>query len=318
VSLPPAIGNIRAATAVAAPGFQPADPGHPDVEIRLETSDRLAAPAQGALPAGLRWRIVAPVLSTPTIVGDLALDLDGCVELEGFQLTGNIQLGPALRGVILRNLTMDPVAGKMVVVDPKAWGLALRAERCLLGAIRADLAAAPIDLADCVVDGLGERLRSCGGPAGGALRDAVAHNATFDPALRAAGVTFVGEVHLEAGDAVNCVFTDGIEVVQQQEGCLRHCYLGPDLSSPPSHPATYRCGPFPPPAFVSRGFEAAAYYTLELAPAHPLLSAASDGGEVGAYHRARRAFRLGRLEQRIHEFVPLGLRPGLALATWEE
>ncbi len=308
-----------AAAAAGAPGFAAgSEPGRPDVEIRLETSDRLAAPALGPLPAGLRWRIVAPVLSTPTIVGDLALDLDGCVALEGFQLAGDLKLGAALRGVLLRSLTMDPAGGKTLSVDHKAWGLTVRAERCLLGALRADLAAAPLDLEDCVVDGFGERLRVCGGPAGGALRDAVARNTTFDPALRAKGVTFVGPARLEAVDAVDCVFTDGIEVVQQQEGCLRHCYLGPDLTTPPSHPTTYRCGPFPAPAYASRGFEAAGYYTLELEPDHPLLSAASDGGEVGAYNHARRAFRLGRLERRMHEFVPLGLRPGLALATWEE
>ena len=83
-------------------------------------------------------------------------------------------------------------------------------------------------------------------------------------------------------------------------------------------PMTYRCGPFPTPDFVSIGFEAAGYYTLALEPDHPLLSAASNGGEVGAYHHARRAARLARLRRRIHEFVPLGVKPSLALAPWEE
>jgi len=43
-----------------------------------------------------------------------------------------------------------------------------------------------------------------------------------------------------------------------------------------------------------------------------------DRGEVGAANHLRRGARLQRLRQRLHEFVPLGLRAGLALAPWEE
>jgi hypothetical protein len=213
---------------------------------------------------------------------------------------------------------MHPAAGRELQVGAGAWGLCVHAELSILGAIRADLAAAAIELDDCIVDGRGFRARACGGPPGGSAKDAVAAATTFHPALRANGVTFAGPVRLESVDAVDCLFLDGVEVVQVQEGCLRHCYLGPDLTTPPAHPLTYRSGPFPPPTFASVGFEAAGYYTLALEPDHPLLSAASDGGEVGAYHHAARAARLGALRRRIDEFVPLGLRPGLALAPWEE
>ena len=159
----------------------------------------------------------------------------------------------------------------------------------------------------------------CGGDSGGSGNGRRSPpRRRFDPALQASGTTFAGAVRLESVDAADCLFLDGVEVVQQQEGCLRHCYLGPDLTTPPAPPLTYRCGPFPPPTFASVGFEAAGYYALELEPDHPLLSAASDGGEVGAYHHARRAARVERLRRRIHEFVPLGLRPGLDLAPWEE
>ena len=69
---------------------------------------------------------------------------------------------------------------------------------------------------------------------------------------------------------------------------------------------------------MSIGFEAAGYYALDLDSGHPLLEAASDGGEVGAQHHLHRAARLQRLRRRVHEFVPLGVRPGLSLAPWEE
>jgi hypothetical protein len=314
-------GAFTKAKALSA-GLDPDDssPDHPDVEIRLATSDRLAAPpAQSFTPDLPRWRIVSPRSETPTVTGTLNLNLAGaCVTLEGFFLDGNLSLGNDTDCVHVRHVTMNTGGGREVSVAAGAWGASFHAERSILGAIRADLAAAPLELDDCIVDARGSRLRVCGGPPGGSGKDAIAAKSTFSPALRANGVTFVGPVRLEAADAVDCLFLDGVEVAQTQEGCLRHCYLGPDLTTPPAHPLTYLCGPFPAPTFGSIGFEAAGYYALELEPDHPLLAAASDGGEVGAYHHARRAARIGALRRRIHEFVPLGLRPGSTLAPWEE
>ena len=290
------------------------------MEIRLETSDRLKAPsAQAFTPTLPRWRIVAPQPQTPVVDGTLNLNLAGaCLALEGFYLDGHLSLGKDTDCVHVRHLTMNTPAAKEVRIEAGAWGTAFRAERSILGAIRADLAARPLVVEDSIVDARGFGLRVCGGDSGGSGKDGIAAASTFDPALQASGTTFTGAVRLESADAADCLFLDGLEVVQTQEDCLRNCYLGPDLTTPPAHPLTYRCGPFPAPTFGSVGFEAAGYYALELEPDHPLLSAAGDGGEVGAYHHARRAARVGALRRRIHEFVPLGLRPGLTMASWEE
>ena len=52
---------------------------------------------------------------------------------------------------------------------------------------------------------------------------------------------------LESVDAVDCLFLDGVEVVQQQEGCLRHCYLGPDLDAAAVASADLPLRPVPGP-----------------------------------------------------------------------
>ena len=293
-------------------------PDRPDVEIRLETSERISAPTVTPFAPRLpRWRIVAPTFATPVVNGDLALDLTGAsLSLEGFLLNGNLRLGKGLRSVRLDALTMNPVDGAMLFVHEDAWMLALEARRSILAPIRAELAAAPIRLTDCIVDGAGKRQHGCGAPsAAQALRAAIAKRTRFAPAVRAERVTFVGRVAVERIDAADCLFVHGLEALQHQEGCLRHCYLGPPEPTP-SHPQTYRCLTYPPPAFVSEGFEAGGYYALELD--HPLAVAASDGGEIGAYNHARRSQKLSRLNARIHEFVPLGLRSEVALAPWEE
>ncbi|MDI2131682.1 phage tail protein [Yinghuangia seranimata] len=297
-------------------------PGVPDVEIRLATSDRLAAPAAQEFTATVpNWRIVAPPLTTPTVVGTLRLDLGGaCVELAGFRLAGDLELGAHLTGVALEGLTMDPGAGS-VLVDPNAWELAFAARRSVLGPVRADLGALPLEFTDCVVDGRRDRLRACAGDPPGpaaAPADAVAAASRFGPAIVADACTFSGPVRVDAASARDTVFADGVDVVQQQDGCLRNCHLGPELTTPARHPTTYHCDTGQPPRFVSTGFEAAGYYCLALDPEQPLLSAAGDGGEVGAYHRARRGARIRRLRRRVEEFVPLGLRARVEVADWEE
>jgi hypothetical protein len=294
-------------------------PGVADVEIRLLTSDRLAPPPRQAFtPTVPRWRIVAPPLMTPTVTGPLSLDLAGaCVTLAGFLLGGNLTLGRRLMGVSLDGMTMDPAAGQVLVADD-AWELAFEARRCILGPVRADLASQPLVIADSVVDGRRLRLRGCGGSSGAAAVDAVGARQRFGPALSADSVTFAGPVRTDSVDAVDCLFLDGVAVVQAQEGCLRHCYLGPASTPSPRLPQTYRCGPFPDPTFVSEGFDGAGYYRLDLDTGTPLVAAASDGGEVGAYHRSRQSARIQRLRQRVEEFVPLGLRAAVAITPWEE
>ncbi|HET8606905.1 MAG TPA: hypothetical protein VFL66_07720 [Gaiellaceae bacterium] len=304
---------------VAQEGLAPSVPGRPDVEIRLETSETIPAghPYDDAAGA-LRWRIVAPTLSTPTVRGALHFDLpDAELSLEGFVLGGDLVLGGSLARVTLDGMTMNPAAGRKLLVDPGAWLLALEARRSILGPIRADLAATPISLVDCVVDGVGRSLDACAAGPGPrpAPQAAVALASRFPPALRAEGCTFAGPVAVEAVSGIDSIFVDGVEVADQTDGCLDHCYLGGDSQS---LPATFRCLTAPPPAFVSDAFESGGYYAPALESAQPLLTAASDGGEIGAYHHARRAASLARLRSRIHEFVPLGLDSEVVLAPWEE
>ena len=83
-------------------------------------------------------------------------------------------------------------------------------------------------------------------PAGPA-RTAIAAASTFDPALQASGTTFTGAVRLESADAADCLFLDGLEVVQTQEGCLRQLLSrpGPHDAAGPSADVPLRAVPRP-------------------------------------------------------------------------
>lgn len=295
-------------------------PDHPDVEIRLLTSSRLAAPPAGMLPGPptlRRWRIVAPELMTPTIVGDLTVDMEGaCVTLEGFQLSGSLIIGPDLDGLGLQNVTMDPTDGATVTVDPAAWGLDLAADRSILAPIRADLGSRPIRLSHSIVDGLGVGLVACGAsPPLPSPVAAVEPTGPFPPMLSATGVTFLGPLELDSVDATDCIFTDGLAVLQTQLGCLRFCFVGPSPSS--RLPVTHQCLRQPTAWFESVQFESADYLRLPLDRPTPLLTAGSNRGALGAYGHVGAAVRVSRLRSRIHEFVPMGVRPRVIVAKGE-
>jgi hypothetical protein len=299
--------------------------GVPQVEIRLLTGDRLAAPGPitGA-PTLTRWRILAPVGITPAVVGDLSIDLAGVeLELSGFFLDGTVRIGPSLVAVDLVGLAQDATSGQGVTVDPSAWTVRLSATRCLLGPIRADLSASPITLTDCLVDGTGAALMPCGGDPGGELtRSALAAADRFPPDLVATGVSFVGPVGADEVWVTDCLFTAGLRTTLTSTGCVRFCHLGP-ADDPQAHPPGYHCLSGPLPRFGSVGFDSVGYYApvIDAPSVHPapaLLTAASDGGEIGAYHHARRGPLALRLSQRLPEMTPLAVHPHLTVAHPEE
>jgi hypothetical protein len=110
--------------------------------------------------------------------------------------------------------------------------------------------------------------------------------------------------------------------VVTSSGCLRYCHVG-DADDPQAHPAPFQCISGPLPAIVSTGVESAGYFAPELsAPAgrgaDPILTGASDGGEIGAYHHARRGPLAVRLAQRLAEMTPLTVHPHLDITRSEE
>ena len=313
-------------TAAASAMTSASEPGIPQVEIRLLTSDRLAAPAAAVTgtPALTRWRIVAPVGITPVVTGNLSLNLTGVhVELSGFFLAAALKIGAAMDGVDLIGMSFDATAGAGIEVDPAAWTVQLTATRCLLGPIRADLSAKAIQLTDCIVDGRGATLMPCGGdPGGNPARAALAAADRFPPDLIATGVTFVGPVGADEVWAADCLFTSGLRSTVTSTGCVRYCHLG-EHDSPQAHPPAYQCLTGPLPRFGGVGFDSAGYYAPvidapSVRPSPALLTGASDGGEIGAYHHARRGPLAMRLAQRLPEMTPLTVRPHLSVVPPKE
>jgi len=244
------------------------------------------------------------------------------LELSGFYLAGDLLVGPDMAGVDLVGIGLDAPSGSGLLVDPTAWTVRVTATRCLLGPVRADLSAHPLELRDCVVDGRGAAPAPCGGdPGGDPTRSALTAADRFPPDLVASGVTFVGPVGAGEVEVTDCLFTGGLRTTVTSTGCVRYCHLGPD--DPQAHPPGHACLSGPLPRFGGVGYESAGYYAPLVAapssrPVPAMLTGASDGGEIGAYHHARRGPLALRLAQRLPEMTPLTVHPHLAVARPED
>jgi len=163
----------------------------------------------------------------------------------------------------------------------------------------------------------------CGGdPGGDPTRSAVAAADRFPPDVVATGVTFVGPVGAGEVWVADCLFTVDLRTTVTSTGCVRYCQLGP-ADDPQAHPPAYRSLTSPLPPFGDVGLDGSGYYAPLLVspgprPAAPLLMAASDGGEVGAYHHARRGPLALRLAHRLPEMTPLTLHTHLLIAEPED
>ena len=141
-----------------------------------------------------------------------------------------------MTAVDLMGLTTDATAGQGVGVDPTAWTATLSATRCLLGPIRADLAAYAVDAARLRRRRPRRQPMPCGGNPGGDLtRSAVAAADRFPPDLVATGVTFVGPVGAGEVWVADCLFTVDLRTTVTSTGCVRYCQLGP-ADDPQAHP----------------------------------------------------------------------------------
>jgi hypothetical protein len=151
---------------------------------------------------------------------------------------------------------------------------------------------------------------------------AVAAADRFPPQLAATAVTFAGAVAVDTVEASDCLFTGGIRAVVTSAGCLRFSHLG-DHDDPTAHPPAHQCISGPLPTLIASGAESVGYYAPVLAGpgergADPVLTGASDGGEIGAYHHARRGPLALRLARRLAEMTPLTVFPHLTLSRPEE
>jgi hypothetical protein len=131
-------------------------------------------------------------------------------------------------------------------------------------------------------------------------------------------VTVFGRILCEVLNASETLLNDVASVNDQQSGCIRFSRfeIGSVL------PRRYRCIPNQTqtsggsstenrgaPLFNSRRFGRPDYGQLAAACPNPVLTAAENQGEIGAFASTQNTIRLRNLNIKLQEFMPVGLSP---------
>ncbi len=246
---------------------------------------------------------------------DLGADLPCVFSLDGVLIDGQITLsgdpGRAFGTVSLTHVGQVPRVGGLRLEDP-AIEDRLIVERCVLAGVALGEAEADLVIADSIVDG-----------SGGAAVDAPMGE------LHATAATLIGATscgELFAGDTL---FDGPVTAARSQAGCMQYCAYDPGGARTPRR---YRCQPDlalagrPPeehaaivaglrPSYAADSFGAPGYGRLADASPQALLTGASDGGTIGAWHFLRLPWRNVNFTIAAEEYLPFGLRSGTIFET---
>lgn len=140
--------------------------------------------------------------------------------------------------------------------------------------------------------------------------------------------TILGRTQTRILEASNSIFIGRVEVEQEQEGCIRFCYL----PQGPNTPRRFRCQPDlvlkgrfgsekeavlcrTRPVFTSLRYGDPGYAQLSLACAEEIRTGAEDGSEMGAFNSLQQPQREANLGAALEEYLPFGLEAGIFYMT---
>ncbi len=280
--------------------------------------------------AGARIELRAANGCRPTVILTDTLELRGGADSEiainGLLLAGESLAVPAVNNQLARldirhctlvpGWTLDsagaPVTPGAVSLSVAIPNVALRARRCVLGALRV-MPESAARLEDCVLDATAPARVAFaaldGDAAGGSLSlDAC----TAIGKLRARAFPLISNSIVIARLAPADTWTTPVMAERRQQGCVRFSLLPGDARVP----RRFRClpseaVPAPVPRFVSLRYGSGSYMQLGLTAGAQIQRGADDEGEMGVYHHVHRPQRETNLRLRLDEYLRVGLEAGL-------
>ena len=141
--------------------------------------------------------------------------------------------------------------------------------------------------------------------------------AAWGPELRVERATFLGRVRVERASGRGGIWTQPLEVLDNQSGCIKLSWfsgLGDRL--PQTHACVRGAGNDPAALrFVSEIFGRPEYCQLALDADFRVRERGPDDDEMGAFGFLLTAHKWRNVEIRYREFLPLGIRPLLIPVT---
>jgi hypothetical protein len=249
--------------------------------------------------------------------------------IDGLLLEGSLHVASGNLGTLgVQHCTVVPGAGR-ITVNQDNDRLQLRLTRSISGSIDIAVPIAALEVRDSLVEA------TTGSPL-----SAVTSNGTpctFESS------TFAGHVTAETLSASNCIFTQPVQVVRRQSGCVRFSYVPPESTTP----RRYRCQPDlaieaaieaaraeadlsgaalsqaavdnirlsvqarVKPLFTSMRYGDPAYGQLDLRCPGEIRTGAEEGSEMGVWRFLQQPDREANLRTVLQEYVRFGLEAGV-------
>ena len=299
------------------PGADPARAGHtlhptlgdallavaadPQPREVIEVADsRFYAGEALTWPVGPQSLAIRAAAGTQPVI-EVASSITGAAQYDALELTGlalsaagalTLSL-PQAQQVTLHYVT---VRGAELTLQPSLFedtGVEqLTITRSILGPLAlADAGHIVVD--DCILDAGSD-----------GLADAVVAERA---ALTMDRTTVLGSLRVERVDISDSILRHPVFAGERFSGCIRYSMLAPGGQTPRKHRVVSDVFP----RFVTFDRRDAAYLRLVAATDSRILTGASDGGEMGAFNRARVAEIERAVARRLAEHTPAGLRTGL-------
>jgi hypothetical protein len=182
-------------------------------------------------------------------------------------------------------------------------------QKSVTGALHIDRGYA-LTLHDSIVDAGGEQ----GGPAAWAIASATDAAGDWGPPLALRGLTVFGRTRVESASGRGGVFTQRLEALDDQRGCIRYSCFSGDADRLPQNLGCVRA------TEVELRFSAErhgdpAYGRIADNADFRIRERGPDDDAMGAYGYRLDAAKLRNLRIRYREFMPVGIRPLLVPVT---
>jgi hypothetical protein len=299
--------------------------------VQITNSGRYEEALNIDAAAGARIELRAANGCRPTVILTDTMELrggaDSGIAINGLLLAGAglevpADAGNALARLDLRHCTLVPgftldAAGApgtpgAVSLSIAIPNLALRAGRCILGALRV-MPESSARLEDCMVDATDPTRAAFTAPDGDSAGGSLSLDAcTAIGRLRARAFPSISNSIVLARLRPADTWPAPVMAERRQQGCVRFSLLPADARVP----RRFRClpsaaVPAPVPRFASLRYGTAAYAQLGPTASVAIRHGADDEGEMGAYHHVHGPQRETNLRLRLDEYLRVGLEAGL-------
>jgi hypothetical protein len=218
--------------------------------------------------------------------------------------------------VVIRGSTFDPggLRGDGTEISPLRLRIIGRIQRlvidhCVLGPILVE------QLADCADSGFVSEL---------VITDSIVDGSNFSPqtaldcvtgTVELERVTVLGDVNVALLQASDSIILGTLNVLNQQQSCLRFSAVSPGGSLPrlfevfgPGRPSdNVPDTPIVSAFFTSLRFGDPGYATLSVVAPSEIVTGAENGSEMGAFSSLLRPIRLNSIVNKVDEFKPAGV-----------